>query len=174
MNRQEKTEQVEELRNLFGGAQLAVLTKFDGLDVSAMVTLRSELRKVAAGYRVVKNTLAKIATKDTELEVLHPHFKGPVGVAFTGEDSAATAKVITQFAKDHPKLEIQAGLLVGGKILESKDIEALAKLPGKDQLRAMLLSALNAAPRNFLGVLTAAPRNFVGVLEARRRSLAGE
>ncbi|MGM0574931.1 MAG: 50S ribosomal protein L10 [Myxococcota bacterium] len=174
MNRQEKSQQVDELRDLFDGAQLAILTHYAGLDVPSMVELRSELRKNQAGYRVVKNTLARWATADTELEVLHEHFEGPVGVVVAKEDAAAAAKVVTEFAKAHPALEIKAGVLTGGKVLDAEGIQQLARLPGKDELRAQLLSTLNGVASNLVRVLSAPGRDLVGVLEARRRELAGE
>jgi len=171
MNRMEKTQEVEDLKVLFGDAQLTVLTEYSGLDVAAMTSLRRSLRQVETGYRVVKNTLARLATVDTDNEVLHPHLTGPLGVAFANEDPAAAAKALTEFAKDHDEFSIRAGVLSGGKLLEVKEIEALAKLPGKDQLRAMLLGALSGVPRQFVTVLTAPSRDFVGVLAARQRQL---
>ncbi|PIE65816.1 MAG: 50S ribosomal protein L10 [Deltaproteobacteria bacterium] len=174
MNRQEKTEEIQRIVELLDGVQLMVLAEYSGLDVSEMVELRQELRKVNARVRIVKNTLAKLATEGSEYKELHPHFKGPVAMTFTAEDPAGTAKALVQFHKAHPKLEIKAGLLSGGEILDVKGVEALSKLPGKDQLRAMLLGAMAGVPRNLVSLLSAPARNFVGVLEARRRDLAGE
>ena len=94
MNRMEKTQEVEDLKVLFGDAQLTVLTEYSGLDVASMTALRRTLRQVETGYRVVKNTLARLATADTDNEVLHPHFTGPLGVAFANEDPAAAAKAL--------------------------------------------------------------------------------
>ena len=126
MNRMEKTQEVEDLKVLFGDAQLTVLTEYSGLDVEAMTSLRRTLRKVETGYRVVKNTLARRATAETDAEVLQQHFNGPVGVAFANEDPTAAAKALTEFAKDNDAFNIRAGLLSGGKLLETKEIEALA------------------------------------------------
>ena len=174
MNRQEKTQQVSELTELFDGAQLMVITEYIGMNVANMVEFRTKLRQTQGGYRIVKNTLAKLALKDAEGNALADQFKGPVGVAYTKEDAAATAKVVTEFAKEHPALEITAGLIAGGQLLDADAVDALGKLPSKDVLRAKLLGALSGVPRNFLGVLTAPSRDFVGVLEARRNQLAGE
>lgn len=174
MNRQEKEQLVGEIRDLLDGAHAVILTHYTGLDVASMVKLRAALRKSGAGMRVMKNTLAVLATTDTDFSGLHPFFKGPTGVVYTHEDAGAAAKVIMEFAKDHPALKVQAGYLDGGKILDPSGVESLSKLPGKDQLRAMLLSTLGGVPRKFVGLLAATPRNFVGVLEARRRSLAAE
>ena len=126
MNRAEKSEQVEEIREILDGTQLVVLTEYSGLDVSSMVELRNGLRGINAGYRIMKNTLAKIATEGTALEELNPHFKGPIGVAYTKDDAAATAKLLVNFQKEHEKLEIKAGFLSGGKILDTAALEALS------------------------------------------------
>jgi large subunit ribosomal protein L10 len=174
MNRQEKTQQVSELSELFDGVQLLILTEYSGLNVANMVDFRSKLRENQGGYRIVKNSLAKLALKDAEGEALSANFTGPVGVAYTREDAAATAKVVTEFAKEHPELEITAGLIAGGTVLDSKGIEALGRLPSKDVLRAKLLGAMSGVSQNFLRVLTAPSRDLVGVLEARRTALADE
>jgi large subunit ribosomal protein L10 len=174
MNRQEKTQQVSELTELFDGAQLMVITEYIGMNVANMVELRTKLRQSQGGYRIVKNTLAKLALKDAEGNALADQFKGPVGVAYTKEDAAATAKVVTEFAKDHPELAITAGMLAGGTLIDAKGIEALGNLPSKDVLRAKLLGAMSGVPQNFLGVLTAPSRDLVGVLQARHDALANE
>ena len=174
MNRQEKTQQVSELAELFDGAQLLVLTDYSGVNVANMVEFRSKVRESQGGYRIVKNTLAKLALQDVEGASLIDGITGPVGVAYTREDAAATAKVITEFAKDHPEFEITAGLIAGGTMLDPEAVEALGKLPSKDVLRAKLLGAMSGVWQNFLRVLTAPSRDLVGVLEARRNALAGE
>ncbi len=170
MNRQQKTDEVDEITRLLDGAQLVVLTEYAGLDVASMVELRSSLRKADTAYRVLKNSLAKRATVETDLEQLNPHFKGPIGVVVSKEDPAAAAKALMDFAKSHDALKITAGILAG-KVLDASAIDALSKLPSKDGLRAMLLGAMQGVPRNMVTVLAAVPRDFVGVLAARQRSL---
>lgn len=174
MNRQEKSEEIGALKKLLDGAQLAVVADYAGLTVSAMVELRTELRKSQGRYRVVKNTLAKIATKETELKGLHTNLKGPVGIVYTKGDAAGTAKTVTAFAKSHPEFKVRGGVLADGTVLNEQGIEALSSLPGKDQLRSMLLGALKGVPQKFVGTLAAVPGGFVRVLEARRKKLAGE
>ncbi|TNF28885.1 MAG: 50S ribosomal protein L10 [Deltaproteobacteria bacterium] len=174
MNRQEKAEEIQRIQELLDGAQLVVLTEYSGLAVSEMVELRQELRKVTGRYRIVKNTLAKLATKDSDFGGLDKHFKGPIAMAFTTEDPAGVAKALMAFKKTHPKFKVTAGLLPGGSVLGENGVEALSTLPGKDQLRAMLLGTLAGVPRNFVSLMAAPARNFVGVLEARRRQLSGE
>lgn len=174
MNRQEKIDEIQRIQELLDGAQLVVLTEYSGLDVAEMVELRQELRKVTGRYRIVKNTLAQLATKESDFEGLKEHFRGPVAMAFTADDPAGTAKALVAFKKAHPKLLIKAGVLPGGKVLNADGVEALSKLPSKDHLRGMLLGALGGVPRSFVSLMAAPARNFVGVLEARRRQLAGE
>lgn len=174
MNRQEKSEEIGALKQLLDGAQLAVVADYAGLTVSSMVELRTELRKSQGRYRVVKNTLAKLATKDTELKGLHKTLQGPVGIVYTRNDAAATAKTITAFAKAHPEFKVRGGVMSDGTVLDEQGIEALSNLPGKDQLRAMLLGTLMGVPQKLVGIFAAVPGGFVRVLEARRKQLAGE
>jgi large subunit ribosomal protein L10 len=171
MNRQEKVEQVDSIRELLDGCQLVVLAKYSGVDVANMFALRNQLREANGGFRVMKNSLAKLAVSGTGMEKLQPFFRGPVGVAYTSEDPAATAKVLVEFAKTHEPFEIRAGFLEGGNVLDDAGVVALSKLPGRDQLRGMLLGVLKGAPRNLVSVLAGVPRSFVGVLDARRRKL---
>lgn len=174
MNRQEKSEEIGELKKLLDGAQLAVVADYAGLTVSKMVALRTELRKSSGHYRIVKNTLAKIATKETDLKGLHTSLKGPVGVVYTKGDVAGTAKAVTEFAKTNPEFKIRGGVMAGGVVVDAQGLEALASLPGKDQLRAMLLGTLMGVPRKVVTLFAAVPSGFVRVLDARRRQLAGE
>lgn len=171
MNRQEKSQEVESIRGLLDGAQLVVLTDYRGLSVPDMVALRGAVREARGSYRIMKNTLAKLATTGTELEPLHDHFEGPVGVALSDDSPVETAKALVDFQKDHEALEIKAGLLSGGEVLDAAGITALSKLPSRDQLRGKLVGVFVGVPRKFLGLLAAPTRNFVGILYARKQAL---
>ena len=174
MNRQEKSEEIGELKKLLDGAQLAVVADYAGLTVAKMVSFRNELRKSSGRYRIVKNSLAKLATEETDLKGLHADLKGPVGVVYTKGDVAGTAKAVTEFAKTNPEFKIRGGVMAGGVVVDAQGLEALANLPGKDQLRAMLLGAFSGVPRKLVSLFAAVPSGFVRVLDARRRQLAGE
>ncbi len=174
MNRQEKSEEIGALKKLLDGAQIAVVADYAGLTVASMVELRSELRKSQGRYRVVKNTLAKIATADTDLKGLDSSLKGPVGIVYTKGDAAGTAKTVTAFAKAHPEFKVRGGVLADGTVLNAQGIEAHSNLPGKDQLRAMLLGTLMGVPTKLVGIFAAVPGGFVRVLAARERQLSGE
>ena len=169
MDRATKEQQVQELKDLLVGQSTVVLTDYRGMSVQEMFDLRRACDKEGVGYRVVKNTLAKLAVVGTDYDLLSEEFQGPVGVVFS-EDAVAPAKVLAAALKDSKHLEIKVGYL-DGKRLEPKDIDALSKLPSKDALRGQLLRVFNAPASKFVGVLAAAPRDFVGVLKARQSAL---
>ncbi|GAB4264255.1 MAG: 50S ribosomal protein L10 [Deferrisomatales bacterium] len=163
MRRAEKEATVAELREKFQGAEAVILTEYRGLTVAQANELRRSLEKEEAVYRVAKNTLARIAVEGTEFEGLRGEFTGPISVTFAGRDPAATAKVLAQFAKANPALTIRGGAL-GGKVLSAADVDALSKLPGREELLGQLVGVLAGPLRNLVGVLAGVPRSFVQVL----------
>jgi large subunit ribosomal protein L10 len=169
MDRAAKEQLVSELKELIIGKSSVVLTDYKGMSVAEMFELRREFDKVGVGYRVVKNTLAKLALAGTDYEFLGAGLQGTVAVAYS-EDPVAPAKVLADFAKKSKHLTVKLGFL-DGKELRPEDLDALSKLPGKDQLRAKLLSVFNAPATKLVGVLAAGPRDFIGVLQARRAAL---
>jgi large subunit ribosomal protein L10 len=165
VDRSQKEAAVAELREKFQGAQAAVLAEYRGLTVAKSDKLRRALEKEGAGYRVLKNTLAAIAVEGTQFEVLKDHFTGPLSVVFAHSDPAAVAKVVDAFAKENPAFIVRVGAL-GGKLLSAADVEALSKLPSRDQLLGQVVGVMVAPIRNLLGVLSGVPRSFVQVLNA--------
>ena len=141
------------------------MSEFRGITVAKVNELRRALEKEGAVHRVVKNTLARLAVAGTEYEVLAGEFSGPLAVTWVYQDPVATAKVLVQFAKDSPVLTVRCGAL-GGKLLAAEQVEALSKLPSREQLLGQLLSVLVAPMRNLVGVLSGVPRSFVQVLHA--------
>ena len=171
MDRATKEQQVEELRGLIVGSQSVVLTDYKGMSVAEMFELRRACAAAGVGYRVVKNTLAKLAIAGSDYEFLGEALQGTVAVAYSN-DAVAPARVLSEFGKKTKNLQLKLGYL-DGKRLEVTDIDALAKLPGKDELRAKLLSVFNAPAQKFVGVLAAGPRDFVAILNARKAALEG-
>lgn len=169
MDRSSKQAVVDELKELIVGKTSVVLTDYKGLTVAQMYELRREFDKVGAGYRVVKNTLAKLAIKDTPYEFLSEELRGTIGIAYS-DDAVAPAKVLAKFGQEFKNLTVKVGYL-DGKKLQPEDLEALSKLPGKDELRAKLLSVFNAPATKLVGVFAAAPRDFVAVLNARAQAM---
>lgn len=165
MDRTQKEAVVAELREKLQGAQAAILAEYRGLTVARSDKLRRALEKEGATFRVVKNTLAHLAVEGTEFEVLKDAFKGPLGVVLAYQDAVAAAKVVDAFAKENPLFVVRAGAL-GGKLLGAADIEALSKLPSREQLLGQVVGVMVAPIRNLLGVLSGVPRSFVQVLQA--------
>ena len=169
MDRSGKEAAVEELKELLLGRQSVVLTDYNGLTVAQMYELRRAFDAAGAGYKVVKNTLCRLALAGTPMEFLGEELKGTIGIAYS-DDPVAPAKVLAKLGKEMEKLTVKLGYLDGKKLLPN-DLEALSLLPGKDELRAKLLSVFNAPGTQMVRVLAAGPRDFVSILNARRRAL---
>ncbi|MEW6219595.1 MAG: 50S ribosomal protein L10 [Thermodesulfobacteriota bacterium] len=165
MNREDKADLVAELHEKFVQAQFAVVTDYRGMPVAVMEQLRRQLRTAGSEYRVAKNTLLRRAMQGTSYEALQGTLEGTTAVAVTNGDPVATAKVVTDFSKDNPAFVVRAGGL-GGKLLTIEDVKALAALPGREILLAMLLGAMRAVPSGLVGVLAGVPRQFLNVLTA--------
>lgn len=168
MDRARKEQVVAELREKLQNASAAILTDFKGLTVAEMTSLRDNLSAEKIDYQVVKNTLMRIAARDTGAEVLQPLVKGTCAVAIGYGDPSVPAKIIKKFNKTNEKLRIKAGSL-GQRLLNADQVFALAELPPREELLAKLLGTLNAVPTSLVTVLSGVPRAFVGVLAAIQR-----
>jgi large subunit ribosomal protein L10 len=165
LNINDKKEIVTRLHEDFKKSKIAIITDYKGLDVASVTKLRSELTDAAVDYRVIKNTLLRRATEDTDFSVANDLFKGPTAIALGYDDLVAPAKILSKFAKENEKLEIKGGVF-DGKILDLAAITALSSLPSREVLLAQALSAMNAVPTGVVQVLAAVPRNFLNVLQA--------
>ena len=165
MNRADKQIQIDGLTAKFNDAEAAFLTDYRGLDVETITALRGRLREKDTEYRVVKNTLARIAAKASGNEALVDLLNGPSALALVYGDPAAAAKVLVDFAKTEDALDVMGGVL-SGVYLDGDAIDRLAKLPSKDVMRATLLGAMNAVPGGFVNVLASVVRSSVQVLNA--------
>lgn len=170
MRREEKETYVEELRQSLMDAHIIVRTRFNGVDAGGMTDLRRKIRHTGARYRVVKNNMLKRAVEGTHLESLVEELKGPIALAYASEDVVGVAKALSEVAKDLEVFQVEGGVL-SGKAIEASSVEALAKLPSKDALRAQLLGLFESVPRNLLGVFQAPSRDMLCVLNARKDSL---
>jgi large subunit ribosomal protein L10 len=142
VDRNEKQEFVSTLRSSLEGKKLVVVTQQTGLTVSEVTDLRAKMRAAGANYKVIKNTLARLAVQDTPIAPLGDHFKGAVALAFS-EDPIAAAKIAVEFAKTNKKIQVVAACL-DGKLLDAAHVNALAQLPSLDELRAKLIGLLQA------------------------------
>lgn len=162
-----KKEKVIELRDKFLKVKCALLTDYQGLTVAEITDLRNQLRKNSVEYQVVKNTLARIATRETSLQVLGPYFSGPTAVAWSYEDPIAPAKIISSFSKNRPNLKIKAGYLEG-RLFGEKEVHAIAELPPKGELLSHLVGSMHAPLRRMVSVLQGTLRSFVATLDVIR------
>ena len=161
----QKQQIAEDLRDRFTKSAIVVVADYKGLDVGAMNSLRRKLREENIEFQVVKNTLLTRAAKDTGVEVISDFFKGPSAVALSYDDPVAPAKVLTQFARENEHLEIKVGVM-NGKLLDTMQIMALAKLPSREVLLSQFLAALNAVPTSFVRTMAEIPRQLLNVLTA--------
>jgi large subunit ribosomal protein L10 len=160
-----KKQFVAGLKERLEKSKVVILTDYKGLDVDAMTELRAKLREAEIEYQVIKNTMLRLASEGTDVEAIKDNFKGPSAIALSFEDPVAPAKILTDFAKDHDKLEIKIGVM-GGKVLELDGIKALSSLPSREELLATVLSAMNAVPTSLVTALSDVPRRMVNVLQA--------
>ena len=168
--KENKAKEINFLKDqVFTDSQVVILSDFQGLDMENTTNLRSKCREKEVGYRVVKNTLAKIASKETPFEELFSKNDGNTALAYSKDDPGAVAKVLTEFAKDIESFQVKSGSLPG-KLLSEKEIEDLAKLPTKEELFAKLLGTMNAVPTNFVKVLNEVPASFLRLLVAYKNS----
>lgn len=165
MNKQSKQDLVAELAEQLKGTKAAFLADYRGLNVEKSTELRRKLRAAGAEYRIIKNTLLRLAAQGTPAACLDPQLKGPTAVTLVTADPVAPAKALVEFAKVNQAFELKAGML-DGKLLSAAEVKALAELPSREVLLARLLGTLNAPTSNFVGVLAAVPRSLVQVLSA--------
>jgi large subunit ribosomal protein L10 len=150
---EEKKRIASELHEKFKKTVVVIVTDYKGLDVTTMNQLRRKLRDAQVEYQVAKNSLLARASQDTQVSLIKDSFKGPSAVAFSYHDPVAPAKVLTEFAKQNKAIDLSA-------------IKALASLPAREQMLALVLCAMNAVPTALVRALNDVPRRLLNVLNA--------
>lgn len=168
MKLEEKTAAVSTLHEKFDKATIAILTECSGMPVNALSELRKKLRGAQAEYRVVKNTMAARAVEGTSLADAASEFSGPLAMVIGYEDPVLPTKILRDFIqaeKNSEKMKVRVGVFEG-KILQPAEIAAVANLPVKEVLLAMLLSGLQGPIRGLVYAMSGLLRNLVGVVQA--------
>lgn len=158
-----KEEELNQLKKDLAEAKNLIIAQFQGITVSQDTELRAKIRATNSKYRVVKNTLAKIATKGTAAEQLAKALRGPTSIAYNNSDPVALAKALTAYAKANPVFVFKTGM-VEGRVVNLSDLSAIASLPSKEELIAKLLFLLNAPVQRVAVATNGVARNLAVVI----------
>lgn len=165
MNKSEKAVIIEAVKTMANDASLAAVTDFKGMTVEELTGLRVRLREAGGKYHVVKNTLARIALTGGKHDAIKDQFHENCAIAFAFEDPVQVAKALSDFARQS-KLFALRGASLEGKKMSPEQVEALAKLPGREQLLGHLLGTMNAVPGNFVSLFANVIRGLLYALKA--------
>jgi large subunit ribosomal protein L10 len=158
MNKAEKASVVSDLKHTFEKSQGVILLSFDRINVPDITELRAKIREKEGSYRVVKNTLALIASEGTPMNELKEHFQGPTAIAFTESDPVALAKTLKEYVKIKEGFNFKGGV-VEGRVISIQQVEQLADLPSREELLSKLLFLLSAPLTQFATALISPLRN---------------
>jgi large subunit ribosomal protein L10 len=151
----------EELQN----ASSAMVVSFNKLTAGKDQEFRNTLREQGAKYRVVKNTLARIAVKGTQFEDASEHFKGVTAIVWTDGDAVVLSKTVTKFVKENTDFYTFKAGVVDGKVYDAKQVEAISNLPSKEELISKLMFVLNSGAQRIATVINAVPRDLAVVIK---------
>lgn len=162
-----KEQIVAEIKENISNSDVAIMTQYVGMNVAQATELRKKLREAGAQFKVYKNTLARLALRELDLESAADMMEGPTSWAFC-KDPVAPAKILKDFAKDVQFVAMRGGILTGS-VVSAAQLEALADLPSREQLIAQVVGTIAMPLRNTVGVLSALPRNLVNALDQIRK-----
>lgn len=166
MLKSEKEILIKELGDKFTRAKGVILAEFNKLDVDTVNKLRKKLRDGGVEWKVLKNTLARRAAKGTSVEKIADDFVGPVALAISYDDVVAPAKILAAFVKDLETVKIRSGVIQGQKI-DKAGVQALAKLPGLNELRSTILGMINQPATKLLRTIKEPSASLVRVIKAK-------
>lgn len=175
--RAKKQEDLKALTEQFKNSNTAMVLSFTKLTVAKDQEFRNELRETGADYRVIKNTLARLAVEGTPFENAKEHFKGVTSVATIDGEPIDLSKVISKYIKENKDVFAFKAGVVDGRVVDFSEVEKIASLPSKEELIGKLLYLLNAPAQRMATVLNAIPRNLAIVLKQtseRTDNLPGE
>jgi len=171
MDRTQKEQVLGEIKEAFANVASVVIADYRGVTVPVVTTMRDDFRKAGCHYRVLKNSLVKIAIKDSPMEPMSALMVGTTAVIWTeGETPQTPAQLALKWAREEPKFQIKGGFFEG-QVLDVAGVDALSKMPGKPEMQASMLMTFLAAPQEFVAQIAAGPQNFAYLLDARKRAL---
>ncbi len=163
--RPEKVQAVNEIREMVTNSAAVILTDYQSLDMKSLSALRKKVREAGGSLHVVKNSLFELAVRDTAAQPLAEGLVGPTAIVCAESDPVAAAKSLQDFAKGPRPLKVKSGI-VDGVIYNPKQIEALASIPPKEQLYAMVVGGLQSPITNLVGTLNSMIGQLVLTLQA--------
>jgi large subunit ribosomal protein L10 len=164
-SKRQKQADLDSLAEQFKNANTAMLVSFQKMTVAKDQELRRQLREAGVTYSVVKNTLARKAAAGTPLEPMTEQFKGVTAVALSSGDPVGLSKAISKFTKANPDIfRFKVGL-VEGRVIELREVEAIASLPSREELLSKVLFLLNSQAQRLVNVISAVPRNLAVVVK---------
>lgn len=168
-----KVQAVDSLAKLIEGANDFIFANYRGMTVEQLFILRRELRKEKAEFKVVKNNFAKITFQQLKIAGIDSYLIGPTAVTIARQDAGPVAKVLVEYAKEVSCLEVKGGY-IGGTVFDAAHLVAYSKLPGRNELLAMLMGTARAPVQNLVYVLNGVTTKLVRTLEAYREKKASE
>ncbi len=168
-----KVDQVSELRALTQASTATIFTDYRGLSVAELTDLRKKLRAADGEFRVVKNTLFKLAA-DGQMPIadMDAFLSGPTAIGFAKGDPVATAKVLMDFVKDHKEISVKAGVM-NGLVLSAAQVDALSKTPPREVLISQIIGSFQSPIAGFVGTLNEILANFVRTIDAIAEKQSG-
>ena len=160
-----KQKDLDALAEQLNGSKSAMIVGFNKLTVTKDQEFRNQLRESGAKYKVVKNTIARRAVEGTPYAQAADQFKGVTGIAWTENDPVVLSKTVSKFIKDNGEIfNFKAGI-VDGRVVDLKQVQAIASLPSKEELISKLLFVINAQAQRLVTVINAVPRNLAVVIK---------
>jgi len=174
MERAQKEQVLGEIKEAWQNVASIIIADYKGITVPVVTAMRDDFRKNGCHYRVIKNSLVKIAVKGSKMEPLTQLMTGTTAVIWTtGEAPQPPAKIALKWAKDEPKFQIKGGYYEG-QLLDKAGVQALSTMPGKPEIQASMLMTFLAGPQSFVAQIAAPIQNFAYLLDARKRHLEGQ
>ena len=163
--RERKQEDLNALTEQLNNSKSAMIIGFTKLTVTKDQEFRNQLRGIGANYKVVKNTLARLAIKGTPYEGATEHLKGVTGIAWTDNDAVVLSKTISKFIKDNAAIYTFKAGVVEGRVVDLAQVTAIASLPSKEELISKLMFVINAQAQRIVTVINAVPRDLAVVIK---------